>query len=238
MKLLLTIIAIGFITLSKGQAIDSTWLAEQILPRFYKDTGTYLPDAKFVDVNNKTKTLQEYKGQILYVNIWSTSCGSSLAKFPYLEQLLKRLKTIHLDTLVTFININIDDTKKEWQNALEKYHPVGINLYCSDTAISSKWNFEPIPAFILLDSSGKVLGKGIYEPDEGGVDYMIYAATKCIHPVQALWMQYEQSKLMAQYKTSAAITDEDYKKWFNLTIKSFIEFQKWRQQHQQSQNNR
>lgn len=222
----------------KSQVTDSTWLVTEYLPRFYKDTGTYLPDTKFIDINNHGKVLTDYKGKILYVDIWATWCGSCLAEIPHHVQLLKRLKAIHLDSLIQFISININDTRKEWQAALKKYQPVGINLYCSDTTLLSRWNIEAPPSYILLDSSGKVLGKDISRPSEAGtIDYILYAATKNVHPVQALWKEHEQDKLMEKYKTSNAFTDKDYKNWFDMTVQSIVEYLQWRQ-HQQTENSR
>ncbi|GGB15829.1 TlpA family protein disulfide reductase [Puia dinghuensis] len=215
---------------SKSQLTDSSWLVTKYLPRFYTDTGKYLPDTRFIDTNHNEKTLKDYKGKILYVDIWATWCGSCLVKFPYEAQLLKRLKNIHLDSLIQFININIDDSERQWTNALKKYGPVGINLYCNDTALLTKWNLAAVPVYILLDSSGKVLGKNISQPDEAGtIDYILYAATKGLHPVQALWKMNEQHQLMAKYRTSKAFTDPEYAEWFSMTIQSFIEFQEWRQ---------
>ena len=217
----------------KSQDSDSTWFVTKYLPRYYVDTATYLPNTKFVDTNNQEKVLTDYKGKILYVDVWATWCGNCLIKFPYQEQLLKRLKIIHLDTLIQFINISIENSEKEWYEAMKKYHPIGINLYCSDTALLTKWNIEALPAYSLLDSSGKVLGKDICEPDDGATDYILYAATKGIHPVQAFWKQYGQSKLLQKYQTLNAFTDKDYANWFSMTMESFLEFQKWRQQYHQ-----
>jgi thiol-disulfide isomerase/thioredoxin len=235
MKTVLLLLSFLITLTSKSQNIDSTWLTTNYLPRFYKDTGTYLPDSRFVDTNNRERVLTDYKGKILYVDIWATWCGPCLAELPHQVQLLKRLKATHLDSLIQLISININDTKQEWQTALKKYQPVGINLYCSDTALLTKWNIEAPPSYIILDSSGKVLGKDVSRPSEAGtIDYVLYSATKDIHPVQALWKKLEQDKLMEKYKTSNAFTDKDYKNWFDMTIQSFVEYQKWQQLQQQN----
>ncbi|MBK8143145.1 MAG: TlpA family protein disulfide reductase [Chitinophagaceae bacterium] len=122
-------------------------MTTQYLPRFYADTGTYLPAAKFINEEGHEKTLADFRGKILYVDIWATWCGNCLVKFPYQEQLLKRLKAIHLDTSIQFINISIEDTKSGWKKALKKFNPVGIiftavTLRCIPNGILS--HFQPI----------------------------------------------------------------------------------------------
>jgi len=230
MRAVITMFIISIWVTAHGQISDSTVAAKYQL--FLVDTGTYLPATVFIDQHGKTKTLSDFRGKILYINMWATTCGNSVAEFAYMEQLLKRLQTIHLDSVFEFINIHVEDSKKQWLKSLKKYHPPGTNLYCSDTSLLVKWNLDAPPAYILLDRSGKVLGKDVYWPVEAGsIDYILYCSTKGIYPAEAILRKHQQDKLMAEHKTSAAITDEDYAMWFNMTIKSFLEFQTWRKDH-------
>lgn len=232
MKKLFALLFTLFTISATSQPIDSAWLLNKYLPAFYIDTGTRLPIAEFVDEQGNKKTLDDFKGKILYVDVWATWCPNCMGEFPYQQQLLKRLKAIQLDTAIQFININIDDTRKEWKKALRKYQPIGINLYSSDTSLYEKWNMAALPAYILLDTSNKVLGKKFSTPQHASIDWLLYCATKGIHPVEALWRQFAQDKLMEKHRSSSAFTDEEYARWFNATLPSLIEFRSWRQKHQ------
>lgn len=183
-------------------------------------------------------SLKSYRGKLVYIDFWASWCGNCIIWFPYAAQLRNRLAVLGLDTLIRFVNINVDDTPKRRRQAMKKYHPEGTNLYSGDTSIFTTWNISAIPRYILLDTSGKILAKEMASPDDGSVDYVLYAASKGVHPVQALWKQFEQNKLMEKYKTSNAFTDKDYLNWFNMTIQSFIEFQEWRQHQQRLPNSR
>lgn len=229
-----TYIAVTFLLLStigKTQAVDSTWLADKFLPQFYVDTGTSLPVAKLVDEEGHERTLADFKGRILYLDIWATWCGNCIGIFPYQEQLLKRLKVLHLDTAIQFLNISIEDKKSDWKKALKKYKPIGINLYSTDTSLYEHWNMAALPTYLLLDTSGKVLGKDISSPDDATIDYILYAATRGIHPVQAVWTEFRQEKLFSEQRTPAAFTDEDYAKWHASIMPSLIDFHFWKQAH-------
>ena len=237
MRIILLILMTFIPAIGKTQTIDSTWLTTQYLPRFYTDTGTYLPAAKFINEEGHEKTLADFRGKILYVDIWATWCGNCLVKFPYQEQLLKRLKVIHLDTSIQIINISIEDTKSEWKRALKKYNPIGINLYSSDTSLYTKWNIKSLPAYLILDSTGKVLGKDITEPDEPvTIDYLLYAANKGITPIKALWTLHKQLSLFSASRNLSAFTDKDFAEWYSLTIQSFIDSHHWQQEHLKKKN--
>jgi thiol-disulfide isomerase/thioredoxin len=234
MRVLLTLLLITLFATVKSQTFDSTWLANHNSRNgFYvSDTGRYLPKAVFVDEKGNKKTLADYIGKIVYVDIWATWCGNCIIKFPYAEQLRRRLHVMNLDTSVVFVNINIDDTKSKWKKALNKYHPGGINLYSSDTALYTKWNIESLPAYNLLDRQGSVLGIDIYEPDEPmAIDWILYNAAKGVHPSEALRIKHEQDTLVEQHRTASAITDEGYAKWYKAIVPAMMEYEKWRQKH-------
>lgn len=214
-----------------AQTVDSVWIEQRRL-QYLVDTGTFLPEVSLVDKKGHTVNLNQFTGKFMYIGLWSTSCGASTAEFPYQEQLLKRLKQIQIDSFFVFINIHVEDSRSDWKKTLRKLQPIGINLYSKDTVIISKWRLKGPPAYVLLDPNGRVLAKDVSEPMEAGlIDYILYCAYKGIRPVDAVLKHYEQGKLMEKYKSSSAITDPDYAIWFNKTIKSFIAFQDWRNEH-------
>ncbi len=215
-----------------SQEIDSNWYIKNIIQDYVTDTGTNLPQVTLYKTNGDKAHLSDYKGKILYIGVWATSCGSSIGNFPYQEQLLKRLKAIHIDTMVQLINIHIDDSKKDWKKSLRKFKPPGINLFCGDTSILEKWHISAPPTYILLDETSKIIGKEVYHPEEGGeIDYILFSLIQKVNIIDALWIKYEQEALMAKHKTGSALNNEYFKNWFNLTISSFIEYQNWRTAH-------
>lgn len=109
-----------------------------------------------------------------------------------------------------------------------------INLYSNDTSLYTKWNIESLPSYTLLDAEGKVLGKDISQPDEASIDWILYSATRGVHPVEAIWREHAQNKLMEQHRSASAFTDQEFAKWFASMLPAFLEFNRWRQQHAKS----
>jgi hypothetical protein len=120
------------------------------------------------------------------------------------------------------------------EESIKKYHPSGINLFSSDTALGNLWNLQAFPTYLLLDTDGKVLGKGISSPDDDAIDYILYAATRGIHPVEAVWNNFKQWKQAYDRKTPGVYTDPDYAAWQAATKQSHVDYFLWKQARQQA----
>ena len=117
-KLLYLFLLLGTSCLS--QEIDSSWYVKYYMKGFISDTGRNLPEVELFNENGNKVKLSEYSGKILYIGIWASSCGGSISNFPHQEQLLKRLKLIHIDTSIQIINIHVEDTRKDWVKSPKK----------------------------------------------------------------------------------------------------------------------
>jgi thiol-disulfide isomerase/thioredoxin len=234
MKLTILIFLTLLSFFSYGQTIDSAYIEKFIGNRYKTDTTSFLPTYKFNDDKGNSLSLGDFRGKILYIDVWSTTCPPCLAQFPHREQLLNRLKRLHLDTSIIFININIEDSKRNWKKAIKKYQPVGINLHCSDTSLYNNWNIHALPCHILLSKTGYLLGQQIAGPDDGMIDWILYSSIKGNNLIDAIWRSFNQSKLMEKYKTSKVITDEEYAKWFNDLMPALLEYDLWRKNRNSS----
>lgn len=216
---------------SNCQTIDSAFIEKYFVNKYKTDTTSFLPTYKFIDDKGNSFSLSDFRGKILYIDVWSTNCPPCLGQFPHREQLLNRLKSLHLDTSIIFININIEDSKKNWKKAIKKYQPVGINLHCSDTSLYNNWNIHALPCHILLSKTGYLLGQQISGPDDGMIDWILYSSIKGNNLIDAIWRSFNQGKLMEKYKSSSALTDKEYAKWFYETLPSLLEYSNWIKNH-------
>lgn len=236
MKIALLYLSLLISLCSNCQSIDSNWIIKNALPAFNVAQNTALATMEFVDIHGNVKRLSDFKGKTLYLKLWSTFCNPCIADFPYQAQLLKRITESHLDTSILFVNIDIEDSKSVWKSALNKYHPVGINLYSSDSTIFEKWGFDAIPFYIIIDSQGHLVGKDVPTASDGSIDWLLYCSAKGYNPIESTWRAYTQNKLMEKYRTSKAFTDSEYALWFDRSLPAFIEFNNWRASHMKNKS--
>jgi thiol-disulfide isomerase/thioredoxin len=235
MRFLVTIAAFIIPILASSQIpVDSNWIATKYLPNFSSDTGVFLRQVKLVDEKGDRKTLADFKGKILYINVWHTGCAASIDMFPYEAQLMKRLRSIHLDTSVQVIDICSGTSEKKWRKMLAKHQPETVNLFLKNR---KKWGIKRWPTYILLDANGKVIGRQISSPDEFIlINYILYAATKGVGPIQAAWTQLTRGKFNG-VTTMNEKEQAEYMTWERSLGESLNEFFQWRKEYQSMSSN-
>lgn len=214
----------------KAQEVDSAWIANNFGLRLKKLEGTLLKDYTFVDPNGNKKSLNDFKGKSLYIDIWTTWCKSCIISFPYREQLIKRINALRLDTTIVFITICTEDSEKKWRKLINELNPSGINLYAKDTSLYENWKISSFPTYMLVDTTGKIVSGDILDPDHASIDFLLYAFVKGIKPSEAIWIDFRQYQY---YRKHQKFTDDeegrDYAKWHNASMPLLIEYFKWRQ---------
>ncbi len=215
MKANLIILTIFFCSLAKGQEIDSAWIIKAYFPALSIDTGVLLPEPNLIDKEGKKRSLSEFRGKLLYIDVWTTWCGNCIVNFPRAKKLYERLQYLHLDSAIQFINICTEDSKADWEEMLIRHSPTGVNFYATDTILYQTWKIDAFPRYLIVDRQGKIMSLDGVHLDDGLIDYVLYAATKGIKPAEAVWIDYRQNK---HFRIHRKYTDDaegiDYSNWF------------------------
>lgn len=111
--------------------------------------GTSVPDIKLKDIKGNDVSLSQFKGKLIYIDFWATWCAPCLVNMPDSKKLMEEFKE------VTFLYINIDDNRKNWEKYLKDKNEIKSNhLYANElttTEIYKLFNFKSIPHYILID---------------------------------------------------------------------------------------
>lgn len=131
--------------------LDSASLAGYIKDKEHKERliGQPLPSFNLKDINGKTVTLEQFKGQAMVINLWFTACPPCILEMPELN----RIKELPEYSKINFIAITFD-TKEKVQNFLTKkdfnfIHLVDAQSYCE--LFTSDY-----PVNIFVDKNGIV----------------------------------------------------------------------------------
>lgn len=125
--------------------------------------GKIAPDFKGTTINGDTVTLSQFKGKLVYVDIWATWCGPCKKEIPFLEKVEEKYKGKNIE----FISISIDEDKKAWEKMITEKNMKGHQLLAENawnSNIVKKYNVHFIPRFILIGKKGEIIDANALRP--------------------------------------------------------------------------
>lgn len=129
-----------------------------------------MPSPEFVKYENhkggKT-SLEDLRGQYVYIDIWATWCGPCIREIPS----LKEVEILFHDKNITFVSISIDKAEKhkEWVEMVEEKELGGIQLIAGkdwNSQFVQDYAIEGIPRFILIDPDGNIVDADAPRPSD------------------------------------------------------------------------
>jgi thiol-disulfide isomerase/thioredoxin len=142
--------------------------------------GQPLRDATMRGLNSPARTLHEFRGRPLLINVWASWCGPCRAEMASLE----RLAWLDDTRYFTIIGISTDDYIDKAQTALKESNATITHFIDTNLELEKMLGASTLPLTVLVDADGQVLGKvhGAREWDSrAALDY-IHATFKHTAP--------------------------------------------------------
>ncbi len=113
----------------------------------------------FKDVKNNVKTLEDFKGKYVYIDVWATWCKPCKIEHEFLKHLEEHF--INNDEL-QILSISTDREYDKWKNYVIENSIEGVQLYSGDKSDFVKfYDIGALPRFIFLNKEGRIVN-----PDE------------------------------------------------------------------------
>lgn len=165
------------VTLPKGPG--SNPLSQGHMAAFvWKKEPEALPEVKFTDGSGAPKTLADWQGKVVLLNLWATWCAPCRKEMPALERLQKELGSDRFEVVALSIDRGGVEASKKF---LDQINVQALGVYVDQTARSSSaLKAIGMPTTLLIDRSGRELGRlvGPAEWDSEDAKKLIAAVLK------------------------------------------------------------
>jgi thiol-disulfide isomerase/thioredoxin len=156
-----TVVGAVILVLGLGLAVASHFMQDQLFPVF---VGSQVPDFRAKELGtSQYKTLADYKGQVMLVNIWATWCEPCRVEIPSLERLQREYGPKGLK----IVAVSIDDYVSE--DSIQRYAKnLGVTfeiLHDPTHAIERTFQATGYPESFVVGPEGTIRKK-VIGPDD------------------------------------------------------------------------
>lgn len=130
--------------------------------------GVQAPDFEMVDTAGHKVRLSDFRGKMVYIDVWATWCAPCKAEIPHVATLHKQFME---DERIEFISISVDTKAKGWKKMVAKDQPTWKQFIVeggTDSYFYKKYAIEFIPRFMVIDKNGKIVEISYMKPSAPG----------------------------------------------------------------------
>ena len=151
MLIVLILVGVGIIVLL--QTKDSS-LNLSGKPRLGK--GVPAPDFTLPGLDGQMVSLADYRGKVVFLNIWATWCPPCVEEMPSMEKLYKQLKTEGFEILA----VSMDVSGAQAVLPFMKKHKLSFPaLTDTEGAMKSLYQTTGVPETFIIDKDGTIVEK-------------------------------------------------------------------------------
>lgn len=125
--------------------------------------GTPFPaEARLFDRDGKEASFAQFKGKVVYVDLWASWCVPCIREVPRLKQLEKDFEGRN----IAFVSISIDSNVDAWKRKAEQLDLHGNQFINSDNSLGKALNVNGIPRFLIYDADGNLINGDAPRPSD------------------------------------------------------------------------
>lgn len=172
-SIILYIILILMVSCSKDAKVEDNqttegkdpYLTEQI---YRIEPEVLSPKFTLENLNGESKSLEDYKGKVLFINFWASWCGPCVHEMPSIASLNDYYKN---DNEVEILLINLGEDKATVESFMEKEGYNIETLLDTGNKVGGLFGIRSIPTTIIINKKGFIVGTktGAHQWDREGV---------------------------------------------------------------------
>lgn len=132
--------------------------------------GTPFPaSAKLVTPDGKEASFAQFRGKVVYVDMWASWCVPCIKEVPHLKQLEKDFEGKN----IAFVSISIDANEQAWKQKMKQLDMHGNQFINSNNSLGKALNVNAIPRFLIYGADGNLIDNNAPRPSDTRIKAML-----------------------------------------------------------------
>lgn len=106
---------------------------------------------KLLDADGNTKSLEELKGKVIFMNMWATWCPPCIAEMPSIDKLHEEM-----GDEVAFVMLSLDQDFEK-AKAFDKRKGYDLPIYALASNLPAMYQSSSIPTTFIIDAKGSLV---------------------------------------------------------------------------------
>ena len=140
-----------------------TLLLPFMLAACFSGTQQAAPNLPFTQLDGSQHTISEFKGKVMLVNFWATSCSTCVKEMPQLVSTYKKFQGQGLETLA--IAMEYDAPAYVMQFSQSRHLPFRVAIDHSGDLSKGFGEVQLTPTTFVVNKRGEIVKRYIGEPD-------------------------------------------------------------------------
>ncbi len=137
-------------TMQRG--LLATGFIKPSIPELTKDFPVANRDFYFADINDRVTSLNEFEGEVVFMNIWATWCPPCIAEMPSIEALYNSLKD---QDNVKFVLVSVDEDFDRAKEFMARRN-FDLPIYHFRTKVPGTYESTVIPTTYVISKDGRL----------------------------------------------------------------------------------
>lgn len=121
------------------------------------------PDSGFVLLDGSTQRTADFKGKVMLVNFWATSCTSCVAEMPELVSTYQKFHARGFDTVAVAMSYDLPNYVVNFAQSRQLPFKVAID---NTGAVAKAWgDVQLTPTTYIVDKRGEIVKRYVGPPD-------------------------------------------------------------------------
>lgn len=132
-----------------------------------------VPPFTFKTVFGKDKTLEDFKGQWVFVNFWATWCAPCIKEMPSLQTMQNTYEDRNVTVLAIAVDRNMDGQKLMQFTRRYNFGPIA-SYYADNATMMRLFGLRGLPTTYVIAPDGRAIGHYLADTDWAGEDATVF----------------------------------------------------------------